>query len=47
MGRDGAIPEPASGLKKKISYPFQTRLLNLNLIPLGAGTQKNPPRCHP
>ena len=26
-----------SGFKKKISYPYQTRLLKLNSIPLGAG----------
>ena len=32
-GRDGAIPEPAPGLKTK----SHTRLLNLNPVPLGAG----------
>ena len=46
MGRGGAIPQPAPGLKKN-SYPPQTRLLNLNPVPLGVGRGGYPKKPAP
>ena len=37
MGQYLNPPRTCPGFKKKISYPSQTRLINLNSVPLGAG----------
>ena len=39
--------EPVSGLKKKISYPLKTRLLNFNPVSLGAGRDGYPKKPVP
>ena len=46
-GRGGAIPEPAPGFKKTISYPLKTRLLNFNPVSLGAGRDGYPKKPVP
>ena len=50
VGRCGAIPEPALNSLRVFFKAFpnlsQARLIKFSLVPLGAGTRKNPPHCH-